>query len=144
MTILRGKSILRSAEHPDGCPGLSGRERHLVEQENTIYHYMVRTIHMLSEEGILWSVESPASRFIWQTSWLKWLEHAKQAGAAFDAYMHGGATAKRVTIRHHQSLRFAAPVVESPIIRPGRTTLTVMPFRPASQTSCSDSHLDRA
>ena len=94
---------LRSEEHPDGLPGLTGMSAVRVQQANQLYKFTAEAVPRLRKLLISWSIENPASSLMWETSWFSALWELKaRAGAgafsnsiSFQSCMHGGSRDKR-------------------------------------------------
>ena len=67
---------LRSAEFPEGLPGLSGIDKIRVDLANELYSFVAKAIVKLEDMGISFSVENPSNSLMWQTKWFKNVVHA--------------------------------------------------------------------
>ena len=89
---------LRSDEHPEGIPGLTGTEAARVQAANQLYAFTAAFALAAHQQGVLWSVENPTRSHMWNTSWYQALCSQQGAFACnFHACMHGGCRKKATT-----------------------------------------------
>ena len=102
---------LRSNDHPDGIPGLTGVDLSRVQAANRLYKFVAELIPQLHESGKSWFVENPTNSLMWLTSWfqalLHWLMNVNKdtnyPGQSWDwahtqMCMHGGERNKRASL----------------------------------------------
>ena len=98
---------LRTDEHPDGIPGLSGEDSKRVEQANKLYKFTAQLICALERCKVAWSLENPTNSLFWKTSFMQQAV-LHMCGAAtkvdFDMCMHGGGRKKRTTFMHGSAM----------------------------------------
>ena len=75
------RGALRSDEFPNGLPELADDQRKAVDKDNKLYHHVAALVVLLAWKGVLWSVESPASSYLWDTSPFKCLLDLSTIGA---------------------------------------------------------------
>lgn len=82
---------LRTDQHPDGIPGLQGKDKRKTEVANILYG-VVRDIAILAKRlGIFISIENPANSLMWKTSFLSPLaEDSSYHRVLFHNCAHGG------------------------------------------------------
>lgn len=82
---------LRSAAFPMGLPGLSTQDQLRVSTANAIYALVQEVVHICIAAGIIFSVENPASSYMWLIPGFRQLLALDSvAFVDFDACMHGG------------------------------------------------------
>lgn len=105
---------LRSDEHPDGLPNLSGKDAERVKAANILYEFTAALCAELSGLGIAWSIENPTNSRMWDTSWFRTLSRAKANSElnyeriTFDMCMHGGERDKATTFLVSHRLNFSS------------------------------------
>jgi hypothetical protein len=82
---------LRSGSHPEGLPGLCGLDRSKVEQANKLYKFVAELRRECLLRHIGFSVENPASSYLWELPEFRALLACKEVRAVeFHQCMHGG------------------------------------------------------
>ena len=102
---------LRSNDHPDGIPGLTGIDLNRVQAANRLYKFVAELIPHLHTSGKSWFVENPTNSLMWLTSWfqslLNWLKDVNKdtnyPGQNWDwahtqMCMHGGDRNKKTSL----------------------------------------------
>ena len=69
--LRRGPPPLRSAQYPEGLPGLQGVNRTRVRHANKLYKFCSEVMQLCAELGVLCIVENLQSSFFWVTKWMR-------------------------------------------------------------------------
>jgi hypothetical protein len=92
---------LRSAEFPEGLPGLKDTDLVRIETANRIYEFLAEIFELMHSLSIRWSVENPLNSWMWATKWFKKL--AALPGVMevkFPSCLHGGTRPKWTKFLH--------------------------------------------
>ena len=94
---------LRSFRHPDGVPGIAGRDAACVLQANTLYALTGRVAAFCQQHGLLFCVENPARSRFWSTR--SFLAHVGTLDAYYSTCLHhcmvGGRRRKHTRLLHN-------------------------------------------
>lgn len=86
---------LRSREHPDGLPDLSGSELCRVRIANQLFDFACEVFLKASRKGILVTMENPSNSYFWSTTFFLSLWKCTDLFCAdFQVCMYGGSRAK--------------------------------------------------
>ena len=93
---------LRSNEHPEGLPGLTGINRTKVEAANQLYEFTAECCLYAHMNKIMWSVENPANSIMWLTKFFApLLNTAGVFQTTFSNCAHGGLRPKLTKLVHN-------------------------------------------
>ena len=82
---------LRSSQHPEGLPTLSGTNLKRVQTANSIYKHVALICEAAVQHDVLVSIENPTRSWMWQTRWFRQLfARYPFVEVKFQACMHGG------------------------------------------------------
>ena len=94
-----GPPPLRSAEFVTGLRGLSQRDQEKVELGNSLLALSVELIYHCHRYGVKWSLENPATSFMWDMPNMRQLQNAlKPSFVTFDMCRFGSSHLKPTTI----------------------------------------------
>ena len=97
-------SVLRTDDHPNGLPHLSPLHAAKVAAANLLYDQTQVLCRLCVEHGVLFSIESPARSFMWQTTHMaKFLEEVAHYKTSFHHCMYGSARRKHTCFVHNIS-----------------------------------------
>ena len=100
--VMRGPQPLRSAEWPEGLPGLGPRDRARVSAANQLYAFVAQLVDLAHHRGLLVVVENPRSSIFWLTRFWKQIRTPMQY-SAHQACAYGGERPKWTVLawNHH-------------------------------------------
>ena len=94
-----GPPPLRSAEFPEGIPGVKPLDQYKLDQANKVYACACRLILLCIMCKVAWSLEQPSRSWFWETKFWKWiLQHVTPIYVTFQNCMFGGQRAKKTTL----------------------------------------------
>ena len=94
-----GPPPLRSAQYPEGLPGLTGLNADRVASANAIYSFVSEFCTECHNRGVLWSIENPARSHMWQCfQFPRLFKAVGTLEVQFDACMHGSNRRKRTAV----------------------------------------------
>ena len=103
---LHGPKPLRSAQWPEGLPGLKDKDRSRVSSANQLYNFLAELVDLAHELGLIAVVENPRSSLFWLTSFWKKVQ-APMHFSAHQACAYGGSRPKWTVLAWNHSA-FAA------------------------------------
>ena len=93
--------VLRTDQHPDGLPTLTGIDADRVRQANLLYRVTCQLATFCYRNHILFSIENPGRSFMWQTTcFQEFLQQIPVATTKFHHCCYGSARRKLTSLVH--------------------------------------------